>query len=74
MTTTVPIHRTETIAPDGRLNIHGLPLPAGLSVEVIIVPRIEFTADANRESLRGTPVHYEGPFDPVADDEWEAAQ
>jgi hypothetical protein len=66
-------HRIETtLQEDGRLTVDRLPFPAGQRVEVIIVPRSAAPGTSHPEPLRGTPVRYERPFDPVAGDEWDA--
>jgi hypothetical protein len=73
MNTTLCAHRIETtLQEDGRLTVGGLPFQAGQTVEVIILPRPVGPSPANAEPLRGTPVRYDRPFDPVADDEWDA--
>ncbi|MEK6304518.1 MAG: hypothetical protein AABO41_27845 [Acidobacteriota bacterium] len=67
-------HRIETtLKQDGILIIEGLPFHAGETVEVIILP-----SGAPRERsaypLRGTPVKFAEPFEPVAAEDWEAAK
>jgi hypothetical protein len=73
MNTTLRAHRIETtLQEDGRLVVESLPFPAGQAVEVIILPRPVGPGTSDPEPLRGTPVRYDRPFDPVADDEWDA--
>jgi len=68
-----PAHRVETtLQEDGQLTVECLPFHAGQRVEVIILPRPNGPSASSPEPLRGTPVRYDRPFDPVADDEWEA--
>lgn len=70
---TPPAHRIEmTLQEDGRLTLERLPFPAGQRVEVIILPRPNGPAASDPEPLRGTPVRYDRPFDPVAGGEWDA--
>jgi hypothetical protein len=73
MNHTSPFHRVETtVGDDGTLTLDDLPFRAGQQVEVLILPRADATA--GRGPLHGTPVRYDRPFDPVADDEWAAGQ
>lgn len=67
-------HRVETaLEQDGTLTLDHLPFRAGQTVEVIILPRpAPATTDDN--PLQGTVLRYDRPFDPVADDEWDAAR
>lgn len=62
---------TVQMGADGSLTLNHLPFEAGEEVEVIVArnPR-----DPRRYPLRGTPLHYERPFEPVAEGEWEALQ
>ncbi|HOB73220.1 MAG TPA: hypothetical protein PKG54_01725 [Phycisphaerae bacterium] len=58
---------------DGTLKLDGLPFHAGETVEVII--RLKAARnDHKRYPLRNTPVSYADPFEPVAAEDWEAAQ
>jgi hypothetical protein len=72
MSTTLSTHHVETVLlQDGALTLDRLPFQAGQSVEVIIVPHAGGPDPANPYPLRGTPVEYDGPFDPVANDDWD---
>ncbi len=63
--------RVEVVVTDeGTLTVTGLPLHAGDRVEVI-VRRQEDHAPGARYPLRGKPYRYSGPFEPVADDDWD---
>ena len=67
-------HRIEkTLQQDGTLTLDGLPFHAGETVVVIVLPKA-----TSRENvaypLRGTPVTYTTPFEPVAADDWEASR
>jgi hypothetical protein len=68
-------YRQETIIQhDGTLTLRDLPLQAGEKVEVIIIVVQSRPARAQASySLRGTPVTYVDPTEPVADSDWEAA-
>jgi hypothetical protein len=63
-----------TIDNDGTLKLNNLPFPAGESVEVIILTRSSTSPRRNSYPLRGTPVTYIDPTEPVAQTDWEAAQ
>jgi hypothetical protein len=66
-------YRVETVLKeDQRLVLDGLPFRAGDAVQVIIVERPTPPTDSNRYPLRGIPIHYEHPTEPVAEEDWEA--
>jgi len=68
-------HRVETtINQDGTLTINGLPFQAGDEVEVIIFERTQKQSGNNPYPLRGRPVRYGAPTEPVAENEWDALQ
>jgi hypothetical protein len=65
-------HRVEaTLESDGKLTLSELPFQAGDTVEVIILGR---TTESNgrRYPLRGKPVEYREPTEPVTQDDWES--
>jgi hypothetical protein len=68
-------YRVETtVQQDGTLTVSNLPLQAGEAVEVIILVQ---SSAARRQSfypLRGTPITYIDPPEPVAQADWEAAR
>ena len=67
-------HRVETtINQDGTLMLDNLPFHAGEAVEIIIISRTTRVQRQNPYPLRGTPLHYERPTEPVAQDDWDAA-
>lgn len=67
-------YRQETIIQDnGTLTLRDLPLQAGEKVEVIIIVQSPPVPDKQRYPLRGLPVTYIDPTEPVADSDWEAA-
>lgn len=67
-------HVQTTIANDGSLKLNDLPFPAGESVEVFILTRPSPLPRQNPYPLRGAPVTYIDPTEPVAQTDWEAAQ
>ncbi len=68
-------HRVETtINQDGTLTLDGLPFRAGDEVEVIILERPARRDGSNPYPLRGQPVRYDAPTEPVAENEWGALQ
>jgi hypothetical protein len=68
-------YRVESTAPpDGSLAISHLPLQAGEYVEVIMLVRPLLTAITRRYPLRGTPITYRAPTEPIAASDWEATQ
>jgi hypothetical protein len=68
-------YRVETtVEQDGTLTLSNLPLRAGEAVEVIILVPPPVAVERQRYPLRGVPVQYIDPTEPVAQTEWEAAQ
>ena len=66
-------YRQETIIQrDGTLTLRDLPLQAGEKVEVIIIVQSPTARSQASYPLRGTPVTYIDPTEPVADSDWEA--
>jgi hypothetical protein len=67
-------HRVETtLQQDGKLLLDNLPFHAGEAVEIIILAVQRQAQPTPRYPLRGTAVHYDRPFEPVAQDDWDAA-
>jgi hypothetical protein len=65
-------YRQETIIQhDGTLTLRDLPLQAGERVEVIII--VQTPPAQHAYPLRGTPVTYVDPTEPVAVSDWEAS-
>ena len=67
-------HVQTTVDYDGSLKLNNLPFPAGESIEVIILKRPSTLPRQNQYPLRGTPVTYIDPTEPVAHTAWESAQ
>jgi hypothetical protein len=63
-----------TIQEDGTLTVSHLPLQAGEVVEVIILVQPSTVRPQDCYPLRGTPVTYIKPTEPVAEADWEAAR
>ena len=67
-------YRVETtVQQDGTLTLSNLPLHAGETVEVIILVQPPVAMDRQRYPLRGVPVQYVDPTEPVAQEDWDAA-
>ncbi len=67
-------HRVETVLEqDGKLMLDNLPFHAGEAVEIIILAQPARSQQQKRYPLRGTPIRYDHPTEPVALDEWDAA-
>ena len=68
-------YRIETkLRKDGTLTLRNLPFQAGESVEVLIVVQAAAASQKNSYPLRGTPLHYTAPTEPVAEEDWEAGE
>jgi hypothetical protein len=63
-----------TLQQDGTLTLSNLPLRAGETVEVIILVSSPVAVDRQQSPLRGVPVQYIDPTEPVAQADWDAAQ
>lgn len=63
-------HRVDTtLNREGNLVLTNLPFHAGEAVEVIVLPR---SNTVKSYPLRGKPVVYTDPFEPVAQNDWDA--
>ncbi len=68
-------HRIEAIiTQDKTLTLQNLPFQSGEQVEVIILSRPQIEVGQNRYPLRGTPIQYTDPAEPVAQDDWDTLQ
>ena len=64
-------HRVKTTIPKNKtVTLDELPFPVGQSVVIIVRPRP--SSDQNRYPLRGTPIGYDFPTEPVAETDWDA--
>lgn len=60
-------YRIETVVEkDGSLVLRDVPIQAGEQVEVIVLVRDHFRGN-EKYPLRGLPVHYDAPTEPVAE-------
>jgi hypothetical protein len=66
-------HVEVTLSQDGKLMLDELPFRAGDTVEVIILA-LQAKPNGQEYPLRGKPVKYEDPTDPVAQADWDANQ
>lgn len=60
------------IEKEGELRLLDLPFHAGDEVEVILLRQQTPQPGRNPYPLRGLPVRYDDPTEPVAEDDWEA--
>lgn len=66
-------HRMEAIVADnGTVILKGLPFEAGATVEILVLPSVRRLSGDQRYPLRGTPLRYENPTAPIAEEDWEA--
>lgn len=61
-----------TIGENGEVRLTKLPFRAGERVEVIVLPREMRAGVAGSFPLRGVPIVYDRPTDPVAEEDWGA--
>jgi len=66
-------HVEVTLSQDGQLVIDELPFRAGQTVEVIILAR-QSNPNGREYPLRGKPIKYLDPAEPVAPADWDAIQ
>jgi hypothetical protein len=65
-------YRVETVLKeDGVVVLDHLPFPAGTPVEVVVLVQ-QRTTDHGGYALRGMPITYRDPLEPVAQDDWDA--
>jgi hypothetical protein len=68
-------HRVETtIDQDGTLILNDIPFQAGDSVEVVIIELPTGLNGDNCYPLRGQPVEYHRPTEPVGENDWDVLQ
>ena len=66
-------YRTETtVDTDGELHLTQLPFRPGTGVEVIVLAQERLKQPWDKYPLRGEPIEYEDPTEPVAVEDWEA--
>ncbi len=64
-------HVETTVQQDGTVTLTNLPFQAGDTVEVVLFVRPTHSGGSSRYPLRGTPIRYIDPTEPVADADWE---
>jgi len=69
-----PCRLQTTLTQDSTLVLQGLPFKAGETVEVVIRRPTPAHPDEARYELRGLPVTFLDPTEPVAESDWEAAR
>ncbi len=62
------------ISVDGTLKLENLPFEPGEAVEVIVLAEERRVREEQRYPLRGKPLTYVNPTEPVADSDWHALQ
>lgn len=68
-------HRVKaTLTQDGTLILNDLPFHAGDSVEVIVLARTAKLSTENLYPLRGTPILYDNPTEPLAEEDWSVLE
>jgi len=67
-----PFHTETIVRSDRSVTVVDVPYAAGQQVEVIVLPHPEPPASERSESLRGLPVTYLDPTEPVCSEDWEA--
>ena len=68
-------YRAETVvSEDGKIVLDAQPFRAGDRVEVTVTGPSSGSEHPTPYPLRGKPVRYDRPFDPVAEHEWEASK
>ena len=68
------LHVETTCTEAGVLILRDLPIQEGDCVDVVVIPRSSAASMRDGYPLRGEPVEYIRPFEPVAESEWEAAR
>jgi hypothetical protein len=67
-------HRIETsLTENGKLSLKNLPFKKGDEVEIIILDRSSSKTISDADSLTGTVLRYDEPFEPATSvEDWEA--
>jgi hypothetical protein len=60
-----------TVDEHGEAHLTKLPFPAGEPIEVTVVPK-PLRQQENGFPLRGFPIEYGRPTEPVAEEDWDA--
>ena len=68
-------HVQAKVAKGGNLTIDGIPFQDGEVVEVIVLESSKKQKEQKKKyPLWGTPIKYERPTDPVAEEDWAVLQ
>ncbi|HSN78528.1 MAG TPA: hypothetical protein VL334_25950 [Anaerolineae bacterium] len=62
------------VSKNGTVQLEALPFPPGERVEVIVLARKDSGQTANLRTLTGSVLKFEQPFDPIAEEDWDALQ
>ena len=69
------VYKTETtLTKDATLTLSELPFRAGDRVEVIVLACPRPSPESATYPLRGQPIRFDQPLEPVGPEEWEAMQ
>ena len=68
------LHVETTCTESGVITLRNLPIHEGDSVEVVVIARSSAASVQDRYPLRGEALEYIRPFEPVAENDWEATQ
>ncbi len=64
----------KVVSKNGTVQLEALPIPPGELVEVIVRARTGSAPVAHPRTLKDTVLKFELPFEPVAEEEWDALQ
>lgn len=62
----------KVIAQNGTMQLEALPFPPGELVEVIVLARKTSRIPEQVQALRHSVLKYDQPFEPVAEEDWDA--
>lgn len=60
-----------TVEEQGTVKLDNLPFAEGAKIDVIIIPRTNSIENDNPYPLKGLPITYIDPTEPVALEDWE---
>ena len=68
-------HRVETVVSQDRtVTLKNLPFHVGELVDVIVLQCASKQSEEDRYPLRGAPIKYVNPTEPVAQEDWSASR
>jgi hypothetical protein len=62
----------KVISENGTMQLESVPFPPGEVVNVIVLARKKSVDGARVHTLKGSVLKYEQPFEPAADNDWDA--